>query len=116
MMTLKFIFWISCKLHKWKKYKRSQEYLEKVQNGKTNAIVTIEDDEILVDGKPVNIMTEEMIDFSAKIRHIDFIRYSMVEFTWALITRYLPEHPVHEAVIEAKEKMKPSIGQVLCKF
>ena len=104
------------KLPEWKKYRRSQEYLDKVQAGNTDAIVTIEDDEVLVDGKPINLMTAEMIDFAAKIRHIDYIRFSMVEFTWALIVKFLPEHPVHQSYIELKDSMEPSLSQVLCKY
>ena len=61
-------------------------------------------------------MTDSMIEFSSNIRQIDFIRYSMVEFTWALIDRFLLEHPVHEVAQELKEKMHPTIGQVLCKY
>ena len=78
--------------------------------------MTIVDDEVHVNGKPVNEMTEEMINFASKIRQIDYIRYSMAEFTWALIERFLPDHPVHKIVLELKEKMQPSLGQVLCKY
>ena len=64
----------------------------------------------------MNEMTEEMIQFSSNIKRIDFIRYTMVEFTWTLIDRFLPDHPVHGAAQELKEKMQPTIGQVLCKY
>ena len=87
-----------------------------MQNGDPDVIVTIEDEEVLVNGKPANLMTQEMIDFSTKIKHIDYIRYSMVEFTWTLIDRFLPDHPVHASVAEIKQEMQPTIGQVLCKL
>ena len=76
----------------------------------------IEDDEVLVNGKPINEMSEEMIEFSSSIKQIDYIRYSMVEFVWELIDRFLPEHPVHESVREIREGMETTIGQVLCKY
>ena len=100
----------------WKKYKRSQEFLDKIQSQNVDATVTIVDDVVMINGKPANESTEDMILFCSKIRQIDYIRYSMVEFTWALIERFLPDHPVHESVNELKETMQPTLGQVLCKY
>ena len=89
--------------------------MDKVQAGNASAVVTIIDDEIYVDGKPVNTMSEDMVKFCGQMRHIDYIRYSMVQFTWELIETFLPEHPVHDVLTEVKATLEPTLGQVLCK-
>ena len=102
-------------IKKWKKYQRSQEFLDKVKDGEESAVVTIENDEIFVNGEQVNKMTQEMIDFSSQQRQIDYIRYSMIQFTWELVETFLPTHPVKNVLEEIKENFEPTLGQVLCK-
>ena len=101
--------------YKWKKYQRSQEFLELVQDGKANAVVTFSNHGVLVNGEPVNKESEKMIEFSQNMKQIDYIRYSMVKFTWDLIDAFLDKHPVHDVMVELKKNAEPTLGQVLCK-